>query len=50
MHVSTAVESKMCYSLGTSVGNKTEWSKRCAIFVVYIADLANIFANSFLLL
>ena len=38
VHVSTARESKMCYSLGTSVGDVTR-CKRCAIFVVYIADL-----------
>ena len=42
MHVSTARESEMCYSLSTSVGDVTRLNVanvNCAIFVVYVADL-----------
>ena len=42
MHASTARVSEMCCSLGTSVAdvcNKIEFTKRCAIFVVYFTDL-----------
>ena len=37
VHVSTAGEWEICYSLGTSVGDVTRLN--VAIFVVYIADL-----------